>query len=106
MVPWPRDLKEVRFPALLQLLKNTGGKEEGDLPVSACEDYVQTAPLMAAFTLHEEQMEVYLAKVHMCKMHGNEKGGGSSYLTTGDSRDKKWEGSFLCVRLLFSCSED
>lgn len=53
--PWPRDLKDIRFPALL---KNTRGKEKRDLPVSACEDYKQTAPFMAAFTLPEDEMEV------------------------------------------------
>lgn len=30
---------------------------------------------MAAFTLHEDEMEVYLAKVHICRKHGNKKGG-------------------------------
>lgn len=30
---------------------------------------------MAAFTLHEDEMEVYFAKVHICRKHGKEEGG-------------------------------
>lgn len=30
---------------------------------------------MAAVTLHEDEMEVCLAKVHICRKHRNEKGG-------------------------------
>lgn len=54
------------------------GQEERDLHITAHEDYEQTASLMAAFTLLEDETKAHLAKVYICRKHGT--GGGGRVL--------------------------